>query len=214
MILKIRKLKNIRRIFIIAFITLCFNSTKAQIIGASVGLIKPSGQGLYYFKPNVGFELTYGSFLDKKEHLYAQAGIGYFSLAQRADTMVTWGVLSDGNGTRITPGYMIYKNFFDIPISIQIYYFPFKWVVSPFIGIDTQVHLLSFDYLQVNALINKDYSGGAVGIGLQPKIGAWISLNDDCKVGLSIGQTGLLTTEYGSFGYWNVNASFHYNLDR
>ena len=142
---------------------------------------RPTGDMGMVLKQGFTGEIMYLESLDTDEETRMRYGISYISLKPRMDTFPVYGVLTDGSGTKVLPGYEVYHQYSLTTIFGGIDYAPIRkenyYVYGGldivFGGVDKK-----YDH-HIESFTDEDFSGGVLMGGLRFRIGGEYMFSDN-----------------------------------
>ncbi|MBX7205151.1 MAG: hypothetical protein K1X81_06985 [Bacteroidia bacterium] len=181
-------------------------------IGISAGLIKPSLQYGFVFKPTTGLELSFANG-DIDSRFKTKLSLGYYSLTPRFDTLHNGGLFHQYNTTTFTPGTEIWKSFKAITVGFQFEFKVLDKPLSPTLGLDVVYQANSYKYEIHNKIEDGNYEMSSNAIGLTPRIGFSYELNDAWLISGMVGKNLVMDWELAGYSYWKsmVGVTYYFN---
>ena len=197
---------------LIALILLGYNLASAQV-SVQVFDYRPTGVLGFVMKPLVSAEVGYmGSFEDSRWR--ANFSVTYLHLKTRQDTFPEYGVLSDGNGTHITPGYESYSRYNILQLAAGVdFAFIQKENWAIYAGADIIIGATSVAYHDVSILVDETYDGGGYLGGFRGRLGAEYNINDHITVFLNANRSYFIVSDpAGLFSGNNYGLGMRYDF--
>ncbi len=199
----------LKKIFISSALALFVLGCNGQI--ALKGLyFMPRGDLGAVFKKKISAEIMYMSEFDG--HWHVRAGIGYLNLKPRLDTFPVTGIISDGSGTHVVPGYEVYHKY---SIGYLFVGGDFRFVedvkLSPYIGLDLLIGATNEEKDSYYPLIESrtDRVGQVLG-GIRLRVGTEYAFTEHLSAFIDLSSAGYLVTENGAFGHFEAGLGVHY----
>lgn len=198
-----------KKVCLIALLVLVSLTYAWSQVGVRVSYVKHGGKDGYILRPNLLYELSY-ELSDKEEKLKLGISVGYSKFNTSLDTFPTV-TLQYANQTVFLPGYQIYRNYQIIPFGMNTEYKLFDFPISPVIGIDVYIHIISFEeWRHVPTLIDSHEIGGVKSIGWLPRIGFLYDISENLSLNGGIGKLMSLDEEYYKRSYWKTYMCLRY----
>jgi len=197
--------------FIFVIITILIWNNAISQIGVQISYIKPAGTYGYVFKPTLGLEFN-KEFSEREDNFRLGLSVGVFHLATRMDTFPTYAIMYSSS-TTLLPGYEIYKNYFSIPVGLNIEWKLGKKKLSPIIGTDVYLHFIFYKHWHFTTNLAEEYdSGGTFSIGLVPRVGVLYKINEKYSLSMGIGKCMSINEERSILSYWKIFCKLHYYI--
>ena len=160
---------------------------------------RPTGEFGFAMKPLVSMEIgTQGRF-SKRATKRTRVGFSatFLKMEPRLEVFPTYGVVSDGAGTRVLPGVQAFGkyNVFQLFGGMD-YAFLHNEKYNVYAGIDLIAGVISVDYTDyVESWKDESYSGGGILAGFRFRLGIEYNLTDQISAFIDANRQGFLVAE-------------------
>ncbi len=199
--------------FLILTVSLCIygNCLIAQGLGLQVGSMNPIGKTAYILKPGYGVEFDFlpGEVDDRWKFNIA---LEYFIFKPTQDTFNTYG-LEMSQQTTLYPGYSIMRKYSIASIGAGFIFKMLDKDLSPTIGADVNVSLITLSQTNVTQLMNSSSDNDSfLRIATGPKIGASYQIQDCWLINAGVGSSFGIGNS-GIQSYWKPYISINYYIE-
>ena len=168
-------------------------------VAARVFYYQPTGEFGFAMKPLVSAELSYQDRFSKRETKRWRYGFSaiILNMKPRMEVFPVYGVLSDGNGTRVLPGEQSFQRYFLGQIAGGAdFAFLHQRDFNVFAGADILVGGASVDYTAVYpGFKDESYQGGGILGGFRFRLGAEYSFGDYISAFFTANRSVFLITD-------------------
>lgn len=166
--------------------------------GVNLSFLKPSSTFGSLFSPSPELEFTYQE--ERSTDLYMIVKVGFFGFKPRKDT---FDIYYD-NRSKIIPGYKAYSKFYSVYIGTSLQRYFFESEIRPFIGFNSYIGLVSYDYeSHIKGISTRTYYNLNSSLTLGLGIGASYRIDEKISYSVGIYKNVIIDTEAEIFPYFN-----------
>jgi len=175
-----------KQFLLILFI--CFSFASRAQFGVNTGLVKPSSDFGYIFKPAASFGAVYYlSTFD--ERFQSSIGFSFSSFSPRQDTFFNYGVQSGGSGTFYLPAYDVWHSYYMLSGRVHGDFLILDKDFTPTIGYGLFVNNSMYNHDGVlQTVISSSEIGSDVFLGYMLRAGLLYRINDAFQFKINAGR--------------------------